>query len=335
MSKNLARLKDFIRNSFFINSRRRAPDAKKGEIAAVDEALAATKIVCFQLLFDIEDLVHETFAFEQSQLVVYRHPTRFPLFTNNHTKVDLNWVLQNMNFFRKHITDEHMRTLFSTFDDLDKGDKPSPWREPITQGTKPLSKNWLGSYAYLSRMDYAMLSGGVRSKEYFDRRVDDGNLQVTIFEAYIPQPPHIILNKPPIQSLELRFAENSRLPSGRLLDWPVAFETSLNSLEDDPAKRGLRHSGPFAPQPTESIHFNGRGNDGDDAFSTLGWLNPLPPQGGIPGWQRISFMKHFSDNDLNPETGGGWAYEGVVLPGGRMVLGHSWVAHDPQHHHVS
>jgi hypothetical protein len=57
-----------------------------------------------------------------------------------------------------------------------------------------------------------------------------------------------------------------------------------------------------------------------------GWLNPLPEQSGIPGWQRITLMKHFQEVlDLSdPENH--WAYEGVVLPGGRIILGRWWYA---------
>jgi hypothetical protein len=61
----------------------------------------------------------------------------------------------------------------------------------------------------------------------------------------------------------------------------------------------------------------------------LGWLNPLPPQQGIPGWQRITFMKHFNEDLNDPMDDNLWAYEGVVLPGGRIILGRWWFASEP------
>lgn len=98
------------------------------------------------------------------------------------------------------------------------------------------------------------------------------------------------------------------------------------------------------PKPV-SFNFQGSGHDGDK-FYAAGWLNPLPAQQGIPGWMRWTMMKFFVDG----EEGGGnepdepfamngntkadpldymdtealWAYEGVVLPGGEIVVGRWW-----------
>ena len=77
-----------------------------------------------------------------------------------------------------------------------------------------------------------------------------------------------------------------------------------------------------------NIQFTGQGIDLDDDFSAIGWINALPPQAGIPGWQRITFMKHFMDDFDQVEQDNLWAYEGVVLPGGRMILGRWWYASD-------
>lgn len=78
-----------------------------------------------------------------------------------------------------------------------------------------------------------------------------------------------------------------------------------------------------------NIQFVGQGEDLEDEFNAIGWLNPLPPQAGISGWQRITFMKHFID-DFDQmdqvELDNLWAYEGVVLPGGRIILGRWWFA---------
>ena len=73
----------------------------------------------------------------------------------------------------------------------------------------------------------------------------------------------------------------------------------------------------------------GHGEDLEDDYMALGWLNPLPPQAGIPGWQRITFMKHFNEDLNDPMEDNLWAYEGVVLPGGRIILGRWWFASEP------
>lgn len=92
---------------------------------------------------------------------------------------------------------------------------------------------------------------------------------------------------------------------------------------------------PAADSPPKNIQFVGKGIDLDDDFNCLGWLNALPDQQGIPGWQRITFMKHFLDDFDQPEKDNLWAYEGVVLPGGRIILGRWWFASGTFHPDVS
>ena len=59
-------------------------------------------------------------------------------------------------------------------------------------------------------------------------------------------------------------------------------------------------------------------------FFASGWLNPLPPQNDIPGWQRMTMMKYFVDDNGEYDKDALWAYEGVVLPGGKIILGRWW-----------
>ena len=139
-----------------------------------------------------------------------------------------------------------------------------------------------------------------------------------------------------MQSLELVFAEDSVLPDGRRLPWPSVFEDRLRSLTNDPGKQGITTQGrSLARSTASSIQFEGKGEDLDDEYMALGWLNILPPQGGIPGWQRITFMKHFTQDYNNLNEDNLWAYEGVVLPGGRIILGRWWFASEQGHRNVS
>lgn len=84
------------------------------------------------------------------------------------------------------------------------------------------------------------------------------------------------------------------------------------------------------------LPFIGTGID-DRPFRCSGIVHALPKVEGIPGWQRITFMKYFTGADpaslTDPsyppfynihEDSPHWAYEGVVLPGGHMMLGRWW-----------
>ena len=116
--------------------------------------------------------------------------------------------------------------------------------------------------------------------------------------------------------------------------------------------------------PKLSVHYDqfaGLGADDARDFTCHGILHPLPSQNGFPGFQRITLMKRFIepftpgikpkipgldtsafnvlsnttskninsssiapiiDDEINREC---WCYEGVVLPGGKIILGR-WVS---------
>jgi hypothetical protein len=59
-------------------------------------------------------------------------------------------------------------------------------------------------------------------------------------------------------------------------------------------------------------------------FFSTGYVNPLPPQEGIPGWKRLTMMKYFLTDDGAFDENALWAYEGVVLPGGQIIVGRWW-----------
>jgi hypothetical protein len=54
-----------------------------------------------------------------------------------------------------------------------------------------------------------------------------------------------------------------------------------------------------------------------------GRMHAIPPQAGIPGFQRITFLQFFHDNGAY-DPGSVWAYEGCVLPGNRIIVGRWW-----------
>lgn len=87
------------------------------------------------------------------------------------------------------------------------------------------------------------------------------------------------------------------------------------------------------------LPFKAQGMD-EESFLASGHTSALPPQYGITGWQRFTMMKYFCPEEIeNPEEydqieiadaaihlglEGLWAYEGVVLPGGNVVVGRWW-----------
>jgi hypothetical protein len=124
-----------------------------------------------------------------------------------------------------------------------------------------------------------------------------------------------------MQSLKLDFVQ------GAQLEWPPLFEARLHSQRNSPPPLTTQgRSKPVTDTAQKDIQFTGTGTDLDDEFNAVGWLNALPDQHGIPGWQRITFMKHFMEDFDQVEQDNLWAYEGVVLPGGRIILGRWWYA---------
>ena len=59
-------------------------------------------------------------------------------------------------------------------------------------------------------------------------------------------------------------------------------------------------------------------------YHLYGRIHALPPQAGIPGWQRVCMMKEMPNGESSKYGVGQtetWAYEGIVLPGGQIIIG--------------
>lgn len=108
-------------------------------------------------------------------------------------------------------------------------------------------------------------------------------------------------------------------------------------------------------QPPPALQFAAAGHD-QVRFLAAGCISNLPNQSRIPGWKRFTMMKykHVSlasvdpdpplydppepwPEDVNPakevsmqaprasiEDDDMWAYEGVVVPGGQIIVGRFW-----------
>jgi hypothetical protein len=84
-----------------------------------------------------------------------------------------------------------------------------------------------------------------------------------------------------------------------------------------------------------SFCFKGDGKDANESFEASGYFNPLPPQHGISGWHRMTMMKYWQDENGIIDESSLWAYEGVVLPGGMVMLGRVTSPFHTQHSHTT
>ena len=151
-------------------------------------------------------------------------------------------------------------------------------------------------------------------------RVNHVSRYVDHFSTPFDSAIHILTNS---QELYLTCAEPGVLP------WPAFFEARLKSLQETMTSftRAQHRQDKATDQEKASIRFSGTGYDSEEKFFASGWINPLRPQYGIPGWQRITFMKHY-DNLAYANLDDLWAHEGIVLPGGRIIVGRWWYASD-------
>nr|POE47505.1 casein kinase ii subunit beta-2 [Quercus suber] len=253
----------------------------------------------------------DVFSFPESQQWVYGTVKTHPLFRGcNDLNVDMEGVLHHINFWRYHMLRPEELTLHNALSALEQHECPRFWSGLLKQGKKQLGKHWKGSYAYLHRETMPDMRAG----EGHNDNIQDSVNREGEEDAF--------------QNMRLRF-----VPEGEER-WSAAFEKHLNSLTPSAnrAKTRAQHrsveSDLAACEKPQNFHFDGEGIDENDAFSAMGWLSSLPPQMGVPGWQRMTMMKYFTDQFGLVDMDALWAYEGVVLPGGQIMLGRWWAAEE-------
>lgn len=158
--------------------------------------------------------------------------------------------------------------------------------------------------------------------------------------------------------------------------WPRDFEKHLHALPS-PLLAALSqgHAVQDPQMGRDYFPFTGTGIDGKP-YHCSGIIHAIPKQNDIPGWQRITMMKYFdlepdpaaaassssgssstANDTFNPYTPGWtafgddgkggssidmshnnyWAFEGVVLPGGMIMLGRWWSpldSHSPDRYSI-
>ena len=296
------------------------PTARIEDVPRLAALLKTIQIVCAPMLLSFEPHLEKwILGFPQSQAVVYSTPTQWPIFTGSYgLDVNMDFVLHNINFWRYHMIQEFEHTLFQAFSELECDERPRWWTSNSLKSTTPkLGRHWKGSYAYIEREDMASMREGRGDTLQIQDRFG-GEDSACAF-----------------QELELELVDGI----GPDFPWPPAFEDILHSLTPRSVpivktRAQMRSSAPEAIPNTvaQSFRFDGEGYDVAEEFLASGWLNALPPQNEIPGWQRMTMMKYFADDDdpAGIDVSALWAYEGVVLPGGQIMLGRWWSPGDDE-----
>ncbi|KAF2691128.1 hypothetical protein K458DRAFT_382702 [Lentithecium fluviatile CBS 122367] len=311
---NLAALSKFVMNSWILLDGKRPPPPKGNNPKGVHPALAAVRLMCAHFLFDLGGARHNILGIDESQKAVYAPTNLAPLYiSDKKNEVNMEWALHCLNFFLFHMKNPDASLLHDKVEELDSFDRPSAWREPLKAGSYPLNKCWKGTYAYMLRPDLDRFREYASGKKHL--RPED-----TIFSD-------LNVEEGCIQSIQFDFDSEGGAT------WPDAAEQRLRSqretiFDHTRAQHSKRNKIDPEGERSKNIQVTGWGNDQDDHFYMTGWLNPLPDQSGIPGWQRITLMKHFEEELDMLDEDNHWAYEGVVLPGGRIILGRWWWAND-------
>ncbi|KFX91484.1 hypothetical protein O988_07727 [Pseudogymnoascus sp. VKM F-3808] len=263
------------------------------------EAFAMVVKLCFAHLLLHPDIFNiRSSIFMASQEHVYKCLTEAPLFTGrNKHEINFPWLLHVVNFFKFHLkTPDGEGILAHMYQQLEKSELPTAWTGKIKGGTQKLGPHWKGAFTFLREEDLELFRLAQHHENLVDETTDGNNgfQDLTLFSDLKSTPQ---LACPPVMDDWLKGS-----PSGEYKD-KISGERVMPQVQD----------------------FFGLGrSDGD--YHLHGRVYGLPPQHGIPGFQRVSMLKYLPCVDGLYGTGrtSFWAYEGVVLPGGHIMLGRWW-----------
>jgi hypothetical protein len=254
-----------------------------------------------------------TFAvqFKMDQMQAYASFIHQPIVLP-YLKVNMPWINHMINFFVGYsIGHEYLQGRFwDHYDAYDHEEKPEQlWDIKLaTAIPSALGRVWKGTYAYLDYLDFNNIrhqSSTADTNILHDKNID---------------------SKYPIQTLKLWVPVHQN---------EVPTTTTFQPRFDDILKTGAIFEGTTDPTTRKALDqaemstygYEGIGYDEENFYAT-GRITPLPPQSGIPGFQRITMMKYFHDSTGNVDWSALWAYEGVILPGGKIIVGRWW---SPEH----
>ncbi|MCJ1248428.1 hypothetical protein MMC30_005646 [Trapelia coarctata] len=254
----------------------------------------------------LRPLSPQPFGIEYTQMAVYGHPHDYPMFVRR--KLNLEFLLFILNFFQYHLSDKNQGTLQHLVKTLDLG-SPKAWDKKLKNGLRKLGKKWNGASASM----------------------DD---PFTVFPMIRSCAPGYTIDLFPdtITAAKFEFDFEKPLPV-----WPDIFQENLLSIptritEQGPCQKGkdyLQFSSCDKKDPHDIV---------------TGILHALPYQHGIPGFQRATWMtvppshRYEDEKELMEDaanqiavmdiTGDITAYEGIVLPGAKIMVGRWWSPND-------
>ncbi|RMY55608.1 hypothetical protein D0863_13257 [Hortaea werneckii] len=315
-SKNLRLIYKFVQNYDLLDVVMATDHKKERDLLCLPKQLLCTiwsLLAPAMLSLDFEHA--PTLGFPDSQQVVYGTTSEHPIFGGcNGLDINMEWVVHHLNFWKYHMVRSEENTLYRAFKSLSPNETPRFWDHQLKLGGSKLGKHWKGSYAYVEREEVAMIRAGEGQddtiQDLFNGETDIGQFQ----------------------DMQLNWLDEA----DGLATWPKLFEKHLHSLRrpENKARTRAQHRSSTIPDAIsdlrpQNFQFLAEGHDTTEDFCAQGWLNALPAQHGVPGWQRMTMMKYFEDPGTGViDTDALWAYEGVVLPGGQIMLGRWWCPSD-------
>lgn len=277
---------------------------------SIEPLLLTIQVVLTPLILHRDTPEPQVYQFPDSQFAAYASPNAWPLFGRPQSlAVDMEWVLHQVNFWKYHMLRPEECTLHETFSILQGSEKPQFWTESFSiqrneaDKRRRLGKRWLTCFAFVDEDDLRVIRNGENSDECCQ---DTFEYEGT--DRAFPE-----------MELEL----DQRNPRS----WPDKFEECLSSLappDDQSTTRSQSRCiavNDLVDDRPQSFRLRDIGDEATPFYGE-GWINALPAQNGIPGFRRFTMMKHQDDTYLVSDKS--WAYEGVILPGGKIVLGRWW-----------
>lgn len=242
--------------------------------------------------------------FHASQSVVYSSRSARPLL--NHGMVNFGTILHHINFWTCHLLKDKSSPIAPWYAELALQERPSFWSLKLSHNDVELNKFWKGTYAYLAEDE--LFNHGWR---------DISQLDVFFQDEFLGEG-----MTSPFQNMELSILED-----GQEHYWPDEFKYHIPSTitRVQPRTRAQGQAIQNNPVDIDPLPVSGKGIDQDEEFFLSGWLEQLPLQMRMPGWRRLTMMKYYVDVDTGLlDDEGLWAYEGVMFPGSKIIVGRWW-----------
>lgn len=269
--------------------------------------MKAFQVMCAPVLLSLEQgLSNEVRGFHMSQVLAYHSRSELVSTYEEGSEVAITRVLHQINFWRYHMCRQTEHTLYSAFSDLREQDRPQFWKSQLQQGVRGLGKRWKSSYAYITQDEIETLTLEDHSCQILDNFSGEGGAHE-------------------FQDLVVKMIDD-----GKAIVWPPAFEQQFPGMQDPrPSPKTRTRSSAVKAEVVckdPPRHFHVTGTDCDEPMLASGWIKELPPQHDIPGWQQINMIKYSLGEDGAIDYTNLWTYDGVVLPGGQIIVGRWGVA---------